>query len=81
MFRVEERIRETEASITQWNISTVKVEKKGWVQTFLKVLGRSAEVPAAAFNFTLRVCLVGEKFPTVSVTSNLRTHAWSIKCS
>ena len=61
MFRVEERIRETEASITQWNISTVKVEKKGWVQTFLKVLGRSAEVPAAAFNFTLRVCLVGEK--------------------
>ena len=58
MFRVEERIRETEASITQWNISTVKVEKKGWVQTFLKVLGRSAEVPAAAFNFTLKISIM-----------------------
>jgi len=58
MFRVEERIRETEASITQWNISTVKVEKKGWVQTFLKVLGRSAEVPAAAFNFTLKISVM-----------------------
>jgi hypothetical protein len=32
-----------------------KVEKKGWLQTFLKVLGRSAEVPAAAFNFTLKI--------------------------
>ena len=28
-----------------------------------------------------RVCLVGENFLTVSVTSNFQTHAWSIKYS
>jgi len=29
----------------------------------------------------LRPCLVSKKFPTVPVTSNLLTHAWSIKWS
>ena len=29
----------------------------------------------------LRPCLVLKKFSTVLVTSNVRTYAWSIKCS
>ena len=34
-----------------------------------------------ASNWTTWPCLVAEKFPTVFVTSNLRTHVWSIKYS
>jgi len=31
--------------------------------------------------YKVRPRLVPKKFPTVSITSNFRTHAWSIKCS
>ena len=33
------------------------------------------------FFIIIRSCLVSKKISIVSVTSNVRTHAWSIKCS
>jgi len=47
----------------------------------LKFSPEKVSLMSLLFRFLLGACLVPKIFSTVPITSNLRTHAWSIKCS